>query len=65
VAILAILPKSQNSLHPFDEVERATTRRNGLLGQMQGLGLLRDQDAMTARSAQLGAVDPLWEYAAR
>lgn len=47
-AYLAALPKAPNNYHPFRHTERATTRRNWVLGQMRDNGYIDEEGYQAA-----------------
>ena len=53
VAYLAALPKAPNNYHPFRKVEKATERRNWIVGQMAENGYISKADAEVARKKPL------------
>ncbi len=52
-AYLAALPKAPNNYHPFRHTQRATDRRNWILGQMAENGYIKREDADVARKKPL------------
>lgn len=57
VAYLAALPKAPNNYHPFRHPERATERRNWVIGRMQANGYITAQEAEEAKAKPL-SVNP-------
>ncbi len=53
VAYLAALPKAPNNYHPFRQTERATDRRNWVIGQMAENGYITAEEAAEARAKPL------------
>ncbi len=53
VAYLAALPKAPNNYHPFRQKEKATERRNWIIGQMAENGYITDEEARVARQKPL------------
>ncbi len=56
IAYLAALPKEPSNLHPVRDKERATSRRNYVIGQMLENGYITNAEAELARSADLASV---------
>ncbi|MEM7776988.1 MAG: penicillin-binding protein 1A [Pseudomonadota bacterium] len=52
-AYLAVLPKAPSNYHPFKNREKATARRNWVLGQMAENGYISREDAEAARAKPL------------
>ena len=52
-AYLAALPKGPNNYHPFRKTEKATARRNWIIGQMAENGYIKQTDAAEARKKPL------------
>ncbi|MDX2288087.1 MAG: penicillin-binding protein 1A [Hyphomicrobiaceae bacterium] len=52
-AYLAALPKAPNNYHPFKHTEKATARRNWIIGQMAENGFISEQEAEAARQKPL------------
>ncbi|MES1179712.1 MAG: transglycosylase domain-containing protein, partial [Hyphomicrobium sp.] len=52
-AYLAALPKAPNNYHPFRQKERATERRNWIIGQMAENGYITDEEAAEAKAKPL------------
>jgi penicillin-binding protein 1A len=52
-AYLAALPKAPNNYHPFKHTQRATERRNWILGQMAENGYIKREEAEAARKKPL------------
>jgi penicillin-binding protein 1A len=52
-AYLAVLPKAPNNYHPFRHKERATVRRNWIIGQMAENGYITQQQAEAAKAKDL------------
>ena len=59
VAYLAILPTGPAMFHPERAAEKALERRNWLLGEMAGAGLIPADLAGTAMDLPLGVQEPL------
>ncbi len=59
VAYLAILPKGPTVFHPERAEEKALERRNWLLGEMAGAGLIAPTAAAAAVALPLGVRNPL------
>jgi len=53
VAYLAALPKAPNNYHPFRQKEKATERRNWIIGQMAENGYITDDEARAAKQKPL------------
>ena len=53
VAYLAALPKAPNNYHPFRQREKATERRNWIIGQMAENGYITQAEAEAARAKPL------------
>jgi penicillin-binding protein 1A len=53
VAYLAALPKAPNNYHPFRQKEKATERRNWIIGQMEENGYITDEEARAAKQKPL------------
>ncbi|WP_051388513.1 penicillin-binding protein 1A [Hyphomicrobium nitrativorans] len=53
VAYLAALPKAPNNYHPFRQTQRATDRRNWVIGQMAENKYITDAEATEARAKPL------------
>ncbi|MGE0024738.1 MAG: penicillin-binding protein 1A [Hyphomicrobium sp.] len=53
VAYLAALPKAPNNYHPFRQKDRATERRNWIIGQMAENGYITQEEAEAARAKPL------------
>jgi penicillin-binding protein 1A len=53
VAYLAALPKAPNNYHPFRQKEKATDRRNWIIGQMTENGYITAEEAAAARQKPL------------
>jgi penicillin-binding protein 1A len=58
MAYLAILPKAPSNYSPERHTEKATERRNWVLGQMRANGYITDQQLADARAAPLGITGP-------
>ncbi|MDO9489884.1 MAG: transglycosylase domain-containing protein, partial [Sphingomonadaceae bacterium] len=56
MAYLAVLPKAPSNYHPVRHRERATTRRNWVLGQMAANGYITGPQMQAARATPLLAV---------
>ena len=52
-AYLAALPKGPNNYHPFRKAEKATERRNWIIGQMAENGYITQDEAAAARKKPL------------
>jgi penicillin-binding protein 1A len=52
-AYLAALPKAPNNYHPFRQKERATERRNWIIGQMAENGYITDEEEKAAKEKPL------------
>jgi len=52
-AYLAALPKGPNLYHPFKRAEKATERRNWIIGQMAENGYITKEEAAEARKKKL------------
>jgi len=52
-AYLAALPKAPNNYHPFRQKDRATERRNWIIGQMAENGYISDAEATDAKAKPL------------
>jgi penicillin-binding protein 1A len=52
-AYLAALPKAPNNYHPFRQKQRATDRRNWIIGQMLENGYISAEEAADARAKDL------------
>jgi len=52
-AYLAALPKAPNNYHPFRQKERATERRNWIIGQMAENGYITQEEAEAAKKKPL------------
>ncbi len=52
-AYLAALPKAPNNYHPFRHTEKATVRRNWIIGQMYDNGYISKEQAEEARAKPL------------
>jgi penicillin-binding protein 1A len=52
-AYLAALPKAPNNYHPFRQKQRATERRNWVIGQMYQNGYITAEEAEAARAKPL------------
>jgi len=52
-AYLAALPKAPNNYHPFRQKEKATERRNWIIGQMAENGYITKEEAEIARKKPL------------
>ena len=52
-AYLAALPKAPNNYHPYRHTERATTRRDWVIGQMAENGYITPEEATAARETPL------------
>ncbi len=52
-AYLAALPKAPNNYHPFKHTQKATERRNWILGQMAENSYIKREDADAARKKPL------------
>jgi penicillin-binding protein 1A len=52
-AYLAALPKAPNNYHPFRQKQRATERRNWIIGQMAENGYITDEEAKEAKATDL------------
>ncbi|MFN0217873.1 MAG: penicillin-binding protein 1A [Hyphomicrobium sp.] len=52
-AYLAALPKAPNNYHPFRQKEKATERRNWIIGQMVDNGFIAKAEAEAAKAAPL------------
>ncbi len=52
-AYLAALPKGPNNYHPFRKAEKATVRRNWIIGQMAENNYITQQDAASAKKIPL------------
>jgi penicillin-binding protein 1A len=52
-AYLAALPKGPNNYHPFRKAEKATERRNWIIGQMAENGYIKAEEAAEARKKPL------------
>ncbi|HET6389328.1 penicillin-binding protein 1A [Hyphomicrobium sp.] len=52
-AYLAALPKAPNNYHPFRQKEKATDRRNWIIGQMAENGYITKEEAEAARKKPL------------
>ncbi len=52
-AYLAALPKAPNNYHPFRQKEKATDRRNWIIGQMAENGYITKEEADAARKKPL------------
>ncbi len=53
VAYLAALPKAPNNYHPFRQREKATERRNWIIGQMAENGYITAEEAAAAKAKPL------------
>jgi penicillin-binding protein 1A len=53
VAYLAALPKAPNNYHPFRQREKATERRNWIIGQMAENGYVKSEEAAEAKKKPL------------
>jgi penicillin-binding protein 1A len=53
MAYLAALPKGPENYHPFRNTQRATERRNWVLGQMQENGYITEQEMKDAQAKPL------------
>jgi len=58
-AFLAALPKGPANYHPIRRKERATSRRNWVLGRMAANGYITEQAAIDAREDELVSVERL------
>lgn len=56
VAYLAALPKAPNNYHPLRRKERATARRNWVIGRMQANGYVTEEQAEQAKKRELAVV---------
>ena len=52
-AYLAALPKAPNNYHPFKFKEKATTRRDWIIGQMADNGYIKPEEAAAAKKIPL------------
>ena len=52
-AYLAALPKGPNNYHPFRKAEKATERRNWIIGQMAENGYIKPEEAAAAKKKPL------------
>ncbi|MFX8047657.1 transglycosylase domain-containing protein, partial [Acinetobacter baumannii] len=52
-AYLAALPKGPNLYHPFKKTEKATERRNWIIGQMAENGYITQAEAAEAKKKPL------------
>src|SRR3990172_1440524 len=52
-AYLAALPKAPNNYHPFKQKEKATERRNWIIGQMAENGFIKSGEAEAAKATPL------------
>ncbi len=52
-AYLAALPKAPNNYHPFKQKEKATERRNWIIGQMAENGYITSEEAEAAKQKPL------------
>jgi penicillin-binding protein 1A len=52
-AYLAALPKGPNNYHPFRQKEKATERRNWIIGQMAENGYITNEEAEVAKNKPL------------
>ena len=52
-AYLAALPKAPNNYHPFRQKEKATERRNWIIGQMAENGYITNEEAEAAKKKPL------------
>ncbi|HEX2841897.1 penicillin-binding protein 1A [Hyphomicrobium sp.] len=53
VAYLAALPKAPNNYHPFRQKQRATERRNWIIGQMAENGYITEEEETEAKAKPL------------
>lgn len=53
-ALLAALPNNPQGLSPYDHADKATSRRNLVLREMAGQGLITSQEAREAEAQPLG-----------
>jgi penicillin-binding protein 1A len=56
-AYLAALPKAPNNYHPTRKKQRATDRRNWVIGRLLKDGFISDDDAEKAKAVELVTVD--------